>query len=101
MDSQRAGKHVYDGQRRCDPSADSSADSLASAGLDRVKEALKQAQMLRATMAGFLTSFQSYIKIEVVEAAWGSFSQQLTALQNLDQLIGEGLRQTARQGTQE
>ena len=58
------------------------------AGLDRVMAALKGAQDLRAVMAGFLNSLQSYIKIEVVEAAWEGFTQRLDSIANLDELIG-------------
>ena len=65
-----------------------SAGLVGIAGLSRLYGALKQAQVLRAVMAGFLTSFQAYIKIEVVETAWDSFCQQLDGIQNLDQLIG-------------
>lgn len=49
---------------------------------------MKQAQVLRAAMAGFLTSLQTYIKVEVVEAAWDGFCQTLDRVRNLDELIG-------------
>ncbi len=55
--------------------------------MEGVWEDMRQCHRLRNEMAHLITSLQSYIMFEVVEAAWTEFMEGLSTTTDLDGLI--------------